>query len=567
MSQIQINEQVASQKARLHHIGNTLISASNRFGLNEETRQIIINQIEMIDDNFLFVIAGEVNAGKSSFVNALLQADICGTSHEICTNEVQKIIYGVEEQTGMQGKISVREHPASILKQLTIVDTPGTNSKEIDHQIITERFIPHANLILFVFMTENIHAETAWNFFRTIKDKWGKKVLFVMTKKDMYSQEQVDSYKKTLESYIIKEGVEPKIFPTSSKLEQDEQEQSGFAALRAYINDEILSSAAQDKVKDDFKTIESLHNQLTEEFSIRKASYEKDQATRNKITTILLTQEDNAKDSINHLVNSCLEEYDRNTAHFLQSLNKEIGFFHLTMRSIRSIFGGEKTTEWLERMNEDLTVQLNRDMNAKIESGTDNIKSDIQYMIIKVKNEIDQLDFHQVQSSNLFTHIDQQRNDMLTNLKLNLTNFIEKSPIFKEKQLLNREVDYSEANIAGGVAAVGAVIGIIAKGSILDVTGGIATGLALLVAGGLAQFKKGKYLKEVRQTITENREKLKQELQEQLNSYVKTIKESIDSQFFAFDQTLKTERIQIQHFEEFSASIQGELKTLKQELQ
>jgi len=570
MSKIHVNERVGALKQKLQHIGGKLIEASSRFGLNPETKEILETQLVNINDNFLFVITGEVNAGKSSFVNALLDSPICATSHEICTSRVQKITYGEEEQfnEAAEGEVARREFPAEILKQITIVDTPGTNSKELDHQLITERFIPHANLIVFVFMTENIHAETAWELFRQVKDKWGKKIIFVLSKKDMYTADQVESYKTTLKRYVENEGIDnPKIFATSAKQEQDGDEGlSGFQPLRQFINEEILEHAAEAKIEDDFKTLNSLFTQLQTEFGVRREKYQKDQATRDKITTILQEQEDNAKDSISNLTDQCLAAYDANAKQFTSRLSKEIGFFNLTLRSIRSIFGGDKLKDKLEQLNKDFATDLNRDINGIIESGTDNIKNDIQYMLTRVKNELDQLNELEVQRTQMFSHLDMQRNEIIHTLKMNLTNFIERSPLFAGKSLLKEEIDYSEANIASGAAAIGAAIGLIAQHSVLDVTGGIVTALALLVAGGFATFKKGKYMKNVRETLADNRAKLKTELEGQLLSYFDKIKSSVNAQFFEFDQALKTERVQIQNFEEVAQTVGGDLKALNQEI-
>lgn len=568
MSKIQVNERIGELKSKLQHIGGQLIDASSRFGLNEDTKEILETQLININDNFLFVIAGEVNAGKSSFVNALLEAPICATGHEIVTSKVQKITYGETEIQNDEGKVAVRQFPADILKQITIVDTPGTNSKELDHQIITERFIPHANLIVFVFMTENIHAETAWSLFRQIKDKWGKKVIFVQTKKDMYSADQVESYKETLKRYVEAEGIEePLIFPTSSRLEeQGDHAISGFEPLRTYINEEILESAAEAKIQDDFKTLNSLFTQLQSEFGIRREKYNKDRATRDKINRIIQEQEDSAKDSISSLTEQCLAAYDKNANDFTRNLSKEIGFINLTMRSIRSMFGGDKVKDKLEQLNKDFATDLNRDLNGVIETGTDSIKNDIQYMLTQVKNELDQLHEMNVQSTQMFSHLDMQRNEIIHNLKLNLTNFIEKSDLFKGDSIVKEQIDYSEANIASGAAAIGAAISMIVQHSVLDVTGGIVTALAVIVAGGFATFKKGQYMGKVKTTLAENRSKLREELESHLLSYFTKIKTSIDAQFFDFDQALKTERVQIENFEEVSTKVQGDLKALEREI-
>ena len=186
-------------------------------------------------------------------------------------------------------------------------------------------------------------------------------------------------------------------------------------------------------------------------------------------------------------------------------------------------------------------------------------------MLTKVKAELDRLPA-QNDSTLMFSHLDHQRNEIVKNLKYNLTNFIEKSPLFSGQNIIKDQIDYSESNIASGVGLIAGVITAIAQHSVFDVTGGIATTLAFLAAGGFAQFKKGKYIKQVKATFAESRVKLRQELEGQLLDYFNNIRDSINSQFFEFDQKLKTERVQIKNFEEVASSVKEKLVAIEREV-
>ena len=126
-----------------------------------------------INEPFMFVIVGEVKAGKSSFVNALLDTgkEICKVAPQPMTDTIQQIIYGENEDI-----ISVNEHfkkiyqPVDILKEVAIVDTPGTNAIVDHHQEITENFVPSSDLIVFVFEAKNPYRQSAWQFFDFIHD-------------------------------------------------------------------------------------------------------------------------------------------------------------------------------------------------------------------------------------------------------------------------------------------------------------------------------------------------------------------------------------------------------------
>ena len=567
-NKIAINAGLKQAKSDLTKAGSKLLEVANRFGANKEVRTILEGQLENIKENFLFVIVGEVNAGKSSFVNALLGASICATSHDICTQDVQKITYGAVEKTVTDeyNRVIEREYPAEILKEITVVDTPGTNRRELEHQVITERFVPKCNLVVFVFQLDNIHVQSAWDLFDKIKIDWTKKVVFVLTKADRYSAEEVANYKQTLTQYSRKAGVEdPVIFVTSSKKEEEgEADESGFLPVRTYINEDVLENAATKKIAEDVKIIQQLLVKIESEFELRRQKFETDNETRLKINNIIHDKEALAHANIKTLAKRALDVYDNNSEKTVEKLDNGIGFLKLTMKSIKSLFGGEDTKAWLEKVNKEHVENLNKDINLVLSSGIDNIKSDISYMVIGVKEELDKLHDTKVTPSDMFSKLDEKRAEIIHTLKTNLTDFTEKSDVFRGKGVINREdVDYGSVNVAGGIAAISTTIALISQTSVMDVTGGIATGLALLVAGGLAVSKKGKYLENVRETLAVRRAAFREDLTQNLESYFDSIKQAIDKQFRDFDHHLRTEEEQIKSFKVVAREIKNDLATVE----
>lgn len=568
MSKIEVSEHIKELKFSLKMMGSNLLEAAREFGANKETRQILKEQIDNINENFLFVIVGEVNAGKSSFVNALLGSDVCATSHEICTQDVQKIIYGETEQltNNPVERIITRTYPAEILKQITVVDTPGTNSRELDHQVITERFIPKCNLVLFVFQLDNIHVQSAWELFRKIKGEWTKKVVFVLTKADRYTPEEQENYTNILRQYAINEKVEaPQIYVTSSKLEKENQTgTSGFEPIRQYINRDILKDAALNKIIEDIKVIKKLRDDINQEFDLRKQKYSSDFEARERINGIINSKESLTLANIETLNRKCLTAYDANTERTLQELHQGIGFFSFTYKSIRSAFGGESTQEWLEKVNRSHVEKLNEDVNAILSAGIDSLKSDITYMVVGVKDELDELKASQLKPAEMFKKIDDKRLEIVKELKYNLTNFIDKSSVFAGDQVTKgAAVDYTGVNVAGGLAAVGGALALITQASVLDITGGIATGLGLIVAGGIAVTKKGKYINDVKDALAKKRQEFEQDLQERLSSYFLQIKDKINDQFADFDHHLKSENVQIKQYNTLAQELKNELQNVE----
>ena len=56
--------------------------------------QEVIKEIQVhVEKPFLFVVVGEIKSGKSSFINALLQADVCRVDPAPCTDVIQEMFY------------------------------------------------------------------------------------------------------------------------------------------------------------------------------------------------------------------------------------------------------------------------------------------------------------------------------------------------------------------------------------------------------------------------------------------------------------------------------------------
>ena len=141
--------------------------------------------ILQLDELFLIVVAGEFNAGKSALINALLGRKVLPEGTTPTTSRVTLIRWG--EQAGEQvvdEKFSIYPYPLALLKELNIVDTPGTNAIIRHHERLTDEFIPRSDLILFITSADHPLTESERQFLERIL-AWGKKVVLVLNKVDI----------------------------------------------------------------------------------------------------------------------------------------------------------------------------------------------------------------------------------------------------------------------------------------------------------------------------------------------------------------------------------------------
>ena len=208
---------------------------------DHEATTILRARLTNLNAAALLVIVGEVKAGKSSFINALMSEDVCQVAPGPCTNRIQELVYGPERSVANLGPSWDRVYlPKEVLREITIVDTPGTNSIVQDHQTITENYIPQSDLVVFVFSAVNPHTKTAWEFLTKVKKDWHRKMVFVLQQADRASAEEQMTNRAHVEQYARDRQVEhPIVFPLSAKLELEGDPYSGFPEFREYLRSAI----------------------------------------------------------------------------------------------------------------------------------------------------------------------------------------------------------------------------------------------------------------------------------------------------------------------------------------
>jgi small GTP-binding protein len=152
-----------------------------------------------MDELFLLVVAGEYNAGKSTFVNALLGDEVFAMGDLPTTRAISILRHGPAGPAEAAGEHAlVYRYPLDVLRDLEIVDTPGTNSIERMEEEITRGFVPRADLVLFVTSLLQPLTASELDFLGHIRE-WGKKVIFVVNGIDRRnSDEQLERVREYL---------------------------------------------------------------------------------------------------------------------------------------------------------------------------------------------------------------------------------------------------------------------------------------------------------------------------------------------------------------------------------
>lgn len=153
----------------------------------QDRRRLLDVAQDLRDMFFLVVVIGEFNAGKSTFINALLSDNLLQMGVTPTTEAIHLIRYA---QTANR-KPTLREdgiyewtHPNTGAPGVTLVDTPGTGSVFQKHEKTAKAFLHRSDLVIFVLSAKRALAETERLYLELARD-YGKKIILVVNQIDL----------------------------------------------------------------------------------------------------------------------------------------------------------------------------------------------------------------------------------------------------------------------------------------------------------------------------------------------------------------------------------------------
>ena len=219
------------------------------FGAPAEDAELVRRKLADVEELFLLVIVGEFNSGKSAFINALLGAEI-STEGVTPTTDRITVLRHAEEPVERERREGILEkgYPNDFLRDVAIVDTPGTNAIIRHHEELSRGFVPRSDLVLFVTSAERPITQSERDYLELIRD-WGKKIVLVVNKVDLLREEQAREEVRLFVEEGIRStlGLKPPIFFVSAYLARKAKaaapgiesdalmRASGFAELEGYV--------------------------------------------------------------------------------------------------------------------------------------------------------------------------------------------------------------------------------------------------------------------------------------------------------------------------------------------
>jgi GTPase SAR1 family protein len=473
-----------------------------------EASQILRARLANLQAAALLVIVGEVKAGKSSFINALLREDVCEVAPGPCTVRIQELVYGVERKIENLGDAWQRVSlPKEALREISMVDTPGTNSIMKDHQTITENYIPQSDLVVFVFSAVNPHTKSAWELLTLISKQWHRKMVFVLQQADRASQWELTTNLEHVRQYARDRQVEnPTVFTLSAKREIEVMPESGFSEFRTYLQTTIACGEAwRMKVEGSYQTIRSVMTRLLAHLRAEKTAMEEERAFYQDLLCKVDTREAKASGLKLLIVDKLAATYDSLARQSEDEFAKGLRVGKLLRRAIP--FLRDKNTEaWLA----DLKADFEKSARKEIETEAAQVSKDLFNEMRTMMDELTQTLARRQERLRAGVLLPQagEQLGMLEQLRSKLEGLQIDESILRGK--VAETTDVRKLALAGSLlAALGVVIAALSPILWLDITGGIFLGAGiLLVAVGLL-WRRSSVLRDFKQRLGDSQQEFR----------------------------------------------------------
>lgn len=201
---------------------------------------------------FQWLVCGEVNAGKSSFINSLLNQEICPVSP---LPETQQIIRYRHADAGRDNSPLFQDTflPGFALIDFNPIDTPGTNSLTAEQKQNIQQLFPTSELVFFVFPASNPWSASTWNLIGDLPAALHDRMVFVIQQCDTLESADIAVIMEHMADLSMKRiGIVAPIFPVSATLaaeakknesiDRKRYQDSGFHALENFISEKISHS-------------------------------------------------------------------------------------------------------------------------------------------------------------------------------------------------------------------------------------------------------------------------------------------------------------------------------------
>jgi hypothetical protein len=304
----------------------------------------------------LVAVIGEVNAGKSSLLNALAGAELCPAGPVPLTSEVQLYRHGEPADHQVDTLLVECRRPLDHLRNFDLLDTPGTNARNNGHAAVAEPFLEHADLVLVVFTAENPWTAATWDAVSRLSPEALARTALVVQRIDLKQPQDIPIILGHMRDLSVKRvGHVLPIFPVAARLALEAKQAdpvnpelwsaSRFSAFEHFISERICESMERRQLlHDGWHHAARTLRRLEARFDVQRRGMEDDAWFLSGIEREMDGLRDRSLEAAPQALGAALERYRSEVDAVVRQLRSRLGWW----RSLARLFTGDGSAAEIE---------------------------------------------------------------------------------------------------------------------------------------------------------------------------------------------------------------------------
>ena len=555
---------ISEEKSLLSTYSNYLVSID----CDKSDLNLLLDTQAQLEEIFLIVIAGEYNSGKTAFINALLGDSFLETGITPTTDRITILRFGSSkrEQVLEPGKSSI-ELPAPLLKNVHIVDTPGTNAILREHETLATEFIPRSDIVIFITSVDRPFTESERDFLERIIS-WGKKIIFVINKIDIVESKEdlakvVDFVSSNAQKIF---GISPVIFTLSAK-DSLENIKNGIKDHALSKIEKFIHKTLDQRERIRIKLNNPLHilNKLTDKY---------DQINQENIN--LIQDDKKLLDDIHGQITLFREDSLRRFNFRYADIDNAIlefekrgqSFFEETFRigRILDLLNKERIQrEYKDTVVKNLAIQIDEKVDDLIGWLVDENYKQWQIVNDKISQRIS-IFKKRILSDSHSREIQIERKKIISNVKREAQRVIEKFNRDTEAQQIAEDAQMAVAASAAievGALGLGTLVTVLATTASADLTGLLLASLTATLGFFIIPAKKKQARRLFHENVNRIRGQLSASLKDEITRQIDLVIDNIHATIEPYERFIRNEQIILKNNSEKFETTRKKIHQLK----
>ncbi len=448
-------------------------------------REVVDGLSRQVRAPFSFVVMGKVKAGKSRFVNALLQSRVCRVDAAPCTDTIQIIEYGPDKQEHRLDAVTRRiALPVDILKTIAVVDTPGTDTVVEAHQRVTERFIPQSDVVFFVFLAKNPYSSSDWELIRAIRKEWRRNIVFVLQQSDVVSREDLATHVQYIENLAFQEGISPcLVFPVSAKREEEGAPDSGFEEIRRYIAASVTGGRHYaDKLKNVLQAARAVLDETASILAREKNKLLENERFRESVQAKIASARERSRHEGRVLAERLGGRYRQIGEDVKREFRDGLTVGTVLRRSFAGIFRRQESLDaWQAALRERFDRKIREDMQSTAEEGGRYLYEGMKWFLQNLREEFRRWRSLPDAGGGQGPEVEEAVGEAVSRIEKRLDQMLSESRL-EAAPLRSLEGMVNSIQTSGLLGSLGAALMFLTNVHWIDITGGALTAIGALLA-------------------------------------------------------------------------------------